>query len=462
MDRLSGLDASFLYLEKPHVHMHIAGLAIFDQGTAPDEKVSFDEVGGLLSRRLHEVPRFRQKIHFVPLEMGRPVWADDPNFDLSYHFRRASLPAPGGPRELSDLVQRLCSSPLDRSKPLWEMYLIDGLEDDHIAMLTKVHHSMMDGITGMEVAGILLDFTHEPREVEPDDWRPDPEPIGAELVSSALAEQASRLLRASFEVPVAALRAPRELVRNVGRVVSSVPNLLRGVLGDAGPFNVPVGPTRRFAIASIPVAEAKDVKNALGGTVTDVVLAVVAGALARLLRSRGHVTEGVDVRAMVPISMRSGDGDSGAGNLVSTMFVDLPVGPMTESDRLLEISARTNELKGSQIGAGASTLMDLVEWTFPGLHRATARTTGRQRFGHLVVSSIRGPQEPMYLAGARMVSYHPVLPIQERTALSIAVTSLVGTMGFGFTADWDAVPDIDMLSEGVIESFAELKKEAGV
>jgi WS/DGAT/MGAT family acyltransferase len=462
MDRLSGLDASFLYLEKPNVHMHIAGLAIFDQRTAPDEKVSFDNVGELLSRRLHEVPRFRQRVRFVPLEMGRPVWADDPNFDLSYHFRRASLPAPGGPRELADLVQRLCSSPLDRSKPLWEMYLIEGLEDGHFATLTKVHHSMMDGITGMEVAGILLDFSAEPREVEPEDWRPDPEPIGAELVSSAVVEQASRLLKASYELPTAALRDPRAVLQNVRRVVSSVPNLLRGVLGDAGPFNVPVGPTRRYAIADIPVVEAKAVKNTLGGTVTDVVLAVVAGALARLLRSRGHLTEGVEVRAMVPISMRSGEDDSSAGNLVSTMFVDLPVGPMAEPDRLLEISERTRALKESNVGEGASTLMDLVEWTFPGLHRATARTTGRQRFGHLVVSSIRGPQDPMYLAGARMVAYHPVLPIQERTALSIAVTSLVGTMGFGFTADWDAVPDIDLLSDGVIECFAELKKEAGV
>lgn len=462
MDRLTGLDASFLYLEKPHVHMHIAGLAIFDQSTAPDGKVSFDRVEDLLSRRMHEVPRFRQKIHFVPLEAGRPVWADDPNFDLSYHFRRASLPSPGGPRELCDFAQRVCSAPLDRSKPLWEMYFIEGLEDGHIATLTKVHHAMMDGITGMEVAGILLDFSHEPREVEPDDWRPDPEPIGAELVSSAVVEQASRMLRATFEAPVAALRSPRAVFQNVARIASSVPNLVRGVLGTAGPFNVPVGPTRRYAFANFPVSEAKAVKNALGGTVTDVVLAVVAGALARLLRSRGHSTDGEDVRAMVPISMRSGEDDPDAGNLVSTMFVDLPVGPMAEPHRLTEISERTRSLKEAQVGEGASTLMDLVEWTFPGLHRATARAAGRQQFGHLVVSSIRGPQEPMYLAGARMVAYHPVLPIQERTALSIAVTSLVGTMGFGFTADWDAVPDIDLLSEGVIESFAELKKAAGV
>jgi WS/DGAT/MGAT family acyltransferase len=459
MDRLNGLDASFLYLEKPNVHMHIAGLAIFE--SASDGDTSFENVADLLRRRVHEVPRFRQKIHFVPLDIGRPVWADDPNFELSYHLRRAALPPPGGPRELADFVQRVCSAPLDRSKPLWEMYLIEGLEDDHVATLTKVHHSMMDGITGMQVAGILLDFSAEPRAVETDDWHPEPQPSGLQLVASALLEQASRFARAAIEVPVAVLRTPQTTLQKIGRVASSFPNLLRGTFGEAGPFNVAIGPTRRFAMADISVSEAKAVKNELGGTVTDVILTVVARALGNLLHARGLETEGVDVRAMVPTSTRA-EGDSSGGNLVSSMFVDLPVGPMAETDRLRTISEETRRLKAAHVDEGVSTLLDMVEWTFPALHRVTAQTAGRQRVGNLVVSSIPGPQEPMYLAGARLVAYHPVLPIGESTALSIAVTSLSGTMGFGFTADWDAVPDINLLSQGVVESFAELKKAVGI
>ena len=461
MDRLNGLDASFLYLEKPNVHMHIAGLAIFDSATAPDGEVPFEDVAELLRRRVHEVPRFRQKVHFVPLDIGRPVWADDPNFELSYHLRRAALPPPGGPRELADFVQRVCSAPLDRSKPLWEMHVIEGLEDDHVATLTKVHHSMMDGITGMQVAGILLDFSPEPRAAEPDDWQPEPQPSGLQLVATAIVEQGSRFVKSAIEVPVAGLRAPQATLQQIGRVLSSFPNLLRGTLGETGPFNVAVGPNRRFAMADVPVSEAKGVKNELGGTVTDVILTVVAGALGDLFQARGLKTEGVDVRAMVPTSTRA-EGDSSGGNLVSSMFVDLPVGPMAETDRFRTISQETRRLKATHVGEGVSTLLDMVEWTFPALHRITAQTAGRQQVGNLVVSSIPGPQEQMYLAGARLIAYHPVLPIGESTALSIAVTSLSGTMGFGFTADWDAVPDIDLLSHGVVESFGELKKAAGI
>lgn len=457
MDRLNGLDASFLYLEKPHVHMHIAGLAIFDAATAPDGDVSFQTVADLLAKRVHEVPRFRQKPHFVPLDIGRPVWADDPDFDLAYHLRRAALPRPGGPRELEDFVQRICSTPLDRSKPLWEMHVIEGLEDNHIATLTKVHHSMMDGITGMQVAGILLDFSPEPRAVEADDWDPDPEPSGLQLTVDALVEQGSRFAKAAINAPAELLRAPRSTLDEVGRVVSSFPHMLRGVLGETGPFNVAIGPNRRFAMADLPVSEAKAVKNDLGGTVTDVILTVVAGALGDLFRARGLETDDLKVRAMVPTSRRP-EGDSSGGNLVSSMFVDLPVGPLAETERFRMISDETRQLKASRVHEGVATMLDMVEWTFPALHRVTAEMAGRQQVGNLVVSSIPGPQEQLYLAGARMVAYHPVLPISESTALSIAVTSLSGTMGFGFTADWDAVPDIDLLPQGVLDSFSQLKK----
>jgi len=461
MDRLGTLDSSFLYLEKPNVHMHIAGLSVFDPSTRDGNPLGFTEMASLIAERIHLVPRFRQKVRSVPLEISRPVWVDDPSFDLDFHVRAASLPSPGGPRELADFVQRVCSRPLDRTKPLWEMYWIDGLEGGHVASLTKVHHSMMDGLTGMQVAEMLFDFTPEPRTVEPEAWDPEPEPSATGLVTGALVDQTTHALGVAGRTVARAVREPQDALAAVGRTAAGFANLLGGMKTRPGPFTVPIGPTRRFSMAHAPVSDAKEIKNALGGTVNDVILTSVAGALARLLESRGDATRDRTLRAMVPVSLRVGAPGTSSGNEVSSIFVDLPVGLMDEEERLARIIAATRRLKESQAETGTETLVDVGSFFPAALYRVVSALAGRQRIADLVVSNIPGPQEPMYFAGARLVAYYPVMPLAESMGLSVGVTSLAGTMGFGFTADWDAVPDVWVLAEGSTETFARLKKAAG-
>ncbi len=462
MDRLGTLDSSFLYLEKPNVHMHIAGLSVFDPSTRDDGDLGLEETRDLIADRIHLVPRFRQKVRSVPFEINRPLWVDDPNFDIDFHVRAASLPSPGGPRELAELVQRICSRPLDRTKPLWEMYRIEGLDDGHVAALTKVHHSMMDGLTGMQVAAMLFDFTREPRAVEPEPWEPQPEPSARQLFTDAIVDQAANGLGAVGRAAERAVRRPQEAVAAIGRTGAGFANLVGGMMSAPGPFTVSVGPTRRFSMADAPVSDAKDIKNALGGTVNDVILSSVAGALAHLLESRGHVQKDRTLRAMVPVSLRVGSPGTDSGNEVSPIFVDLPVGPMDEGKRLARITTATRRLKESRAEVGTETLVELGGFFPAAFYRLVSAIAGRQRVADLVVSNIPGPQDPMYFAGARLVAYYPLMPLAETMGLSVGVTSLSGMMGFSFTADWDAVPDVWVLSDGLVETFARLKKAAGV
>lgn len=458
--RLSSLDASFLYLEKPAVHMHVAGLAILDPATRPGGRLRYDDLARLIEERIHLVPRFRQRVAFPPFRAGRPVWVDDADFDVSFHLRRAALPTPGGRRELADFVQRVHSRPLDRSKPLWEMYLIEGVEDGYVAILSKSHHAMIDGLSGMDIATVMFDFAPEPAPLRPKPWRPEPEPSAAELLVGSVVEQVTHPVQSAIEGTARALRAPRDALEQVGRVLGGARSLLARGIAPAGPFNVPIGPNRRFAMAEVPVADAKQVKNALGGTVNDVVLAAVAGALRRLLQARELPVDGVTLRALVPVSTRDPSQQMALGNQVSMFFVDLPVGEADPVDRLRRITEVTRELKSSYQAVAATALMNTARWAPATLHGLAARLLARQRVANLVVSNVPGPQVPLYLAGARLMVAFPVMPLGETLALSVAVTSLSGVMGFGFTTDWDAAPDIDVLPAGLLDAFEELRKAA--
>jgi WS/DGAT/MGAT family acyltransferase len=461
-DRLTALDANFLFLEQPSVHMHVAGLSILDPSTRPDGALKYEHLAELITQRIHLVPRFRQKAVFVPFNAGRPVWVDDAKFDLDFHLRRAALPAPGGRRELADYVQRVCSRPLDRSKPLWEMYLIEGLEDGHVAVLTKSHHAMIDGMSGIDIATVMFDFTPEPRTVEPEgEWRPQPEPSPRDLLVDALTEQVTHPIRTALQNTAMLVQSPQIVLGKVGEMVGGIASLLAAGTAPRSPFNVPVGPNRRFAMAEVPVADAKLIKNALGGTVNDVVLAAVAGAVNRLLRARGNSTSGLTLRAMIPVSTRDESQRMAMGNRVASIFVDLPIGAPDAATRLRKITAATKDLKSSHQAVAAGAIMGIGSWAPPTLHGLAARLVARQRFVNLVVSNVPGPQIPLYLGGARMLVTYPVMPLGETTALSVAVTSLSGVMGFGFTGDWDAVPDIEHLAEGLMLSVEDLKKAAG-
>jgi WS/DGAT/MGAT family acyltransferase len=460
-ERLTALDASFLYLETPAMHMHLAGVTILDPSTRPDGPLRFGEIRRLLESRIHLVPRLRKKVLMVPGQVALPVWVDDASFDLGYHLRRAALPSPGGRRELADHVQRVLSRPLDRSKPLWELSVIEGLEGGYVAMLFKAHHAMIDGISAIQLGTALYDL--DPAASvgpEPEPWRPEPEPTPADLVREGLQEQVTRSLAALTSAAERFLSSPAVSALQASVVASGV----RAIV-DLGPrppssLDVEIGPIRRFAMTEAPLQRFRDVKEALGGTVNDVVLAVAAGALHRLLKRRGEPTRGRTLRAMVPVSVRHPEDEM--GNRVAPAFVDLPIGAMSPKTRLARVREGTRHLKGSMMAMSADAIIGLGSYGPGAMLAAAAHLAAHAPAFNLVVSNTPAPQQPMYMAGARLVANYPSMPIGRTSALSIACTSLGGTMAFGLTGDWDGMPDLDVLADAMDDSLTELSKAAGV
>ena len=461
-DRLTAMDAQFLYMERPTAHMHVGGVSILDPSTKPDGPLLFDDLKSHVLRRLHLVPRFRQKVVFLPFNVGRPMWTDDERFDIDFHMRRASIPSPGGHKELADFVQRVHSRPLDRTKPLWEIYFIEGLEGGLVAIYSKTHHALIDGVSGMDIASVLFDFTPDTRDVHSEEWKPAKEPSTIELLRHWAVDSITHPIEAMAHQATGAVGAPRAMLGRVGTMLGALQQQIGSGMAPASPFNVPIGPNRRFSFTDVPVADAKAVKNALGGTVNDVILTAVAGMLRRALIARGVSTANLSMRAMVPVSTRDESQKMALGNRVSMFFVDLPVGEMDPDERLHRISAATKHFKDSGQAIGAATLVGLTRWAPPTLHALAARLTVRQRFANIVVTNVPGPQVPLYLLGARLQGMYPLMNLTETMALMVAITSLSGDMGFGFTGDWDAVPDIDDLPDYLQAALSDLKKAAGV
>ena len=453
-ERLSSLDASFLYLERPSVHMHVAGLSVLDP--RPDGPLLFDDVRRVVEARIHLAPRLRQRVLHVPGSLGRPVWADDERFDLEYHLRRSALPEPGGFDELSDSVGRVLSRPLDRAKPLWELYVFEGVEKGRTAVLLKMHHAMADGIAGIEIGSVLFDLEPDAPIGEPRPWTPAPAPTTADLVASALAEVVVD--------PFASLRSAAEAP---GRAVGVIADTIAGArvlagLGrrPEGPFDVRIGPNRRFAMAEAPFERLREVRAALGGTINDVVIAAVAEGLHDLLRARGEPVRGRTLRLMVPVSVRASEPARAGGNRVAPAFVDVPIGPMSPRGRLAKVRRATAELRDSGMAERADQIIALGAYAPPALHAAAARLASHGRWFNLVVSNVPAPQVPMYLAGAPLLASYPSMPLGENAALSVACTSLGGTMAFGLTADWDAVPDLEVLARGIERAIDRLSDAA--
>jgi diacylglycerol O-acyltransferase len=452
-ERLSSLDASFLYLERPAVHMHVAGLSVMDP--RPDGPLLFDDVRRVLEARIHRAPRLRQRVVHVPGSLGRPVWADDDRFDLDFHLRRSALPEPGGHDELSDSVARILSRPLDRAKPLWELYVFEGMEKGRTAILLKLHHAMADGIAGMAIGAVLFDLQPSTPLGEPRPWEPQAPPAPPDLVLDAI-EQA-------VHDPIATLRtiveAPSRAVEVVGETLAGARAFAGMGRRPAGPFDVRIGPNRRFAMAEVPFGRLREIRAKLGGTINDVVVTAVAEGLHDLLRARGEFVRGRELRLMMPVSVRTeAAGDS--GNRVAPAFVDVPVGPMTPKGRLARVRRATAQLKSSSMAEGADQIIALGAYAPPALHAAAARLASRGRWFNLVLSNVPAPQAPLYLAGAPLLASYPSMPLGENAALSIACTSLGGTMAFGLTADWDAVPDLEVLSRGIERAIDHLTDSA--
>ena len=455
-ERLTGLDASFLYLEKPGVHMHVAGVSVFgprEDGT----RLTYDDVERVVEARLRLAPRLRQKLLAVPGNISRPVWVDDDLFDLDFHLRRASVPSPGGRFELERAVGRVLSRPLDRTKPLWELYVFEDLAGDRAAILLKLHHAMADGIGGMMIASALFDLTPDAPLGAPEEaWTPDPAPPFEDLIRDAVGEVILHPIQSLTHV----FRQPRIVAQSA----TATTGALRTVAGmgtpPRGPFDGKVGPNRRFATAERPFEVFRAIKSALGGTVNDVVLTAVAGGVHELLEHRREPTRGRTLRVMVPVSVRSQGETGDIGNRVAPVFVDVPVGRMAARTRLRRVRAATSRIKDSGMAVGADTIIGLGAYAPPALHATAARLVAQARWCNLVVSNIPAPQEPLYLAGAPLEASYPAMNLKEDCGLSIACTSAAGTMAFGLAADWDMVPDLDVLARGIESAIDDLEKAA--
>ena len=453
---MTGLDASFLYLEKPGVHMHVAGLSIFgprEDGTY----LTYDDVERVVGARLRLAPRLRRKLLAVPGNLSRPVWVDDDRFDLDFHLRHASVPSPGGRFELERAVGRVLSRPLDRTKPLWELYVFEDLAEDRTAVLLKLHHAMADGIGGMMIASALFDLAPDAPLGAPEEvWSPDPAPPIQDLIRDAVEEVVLHPLQGLTHVA----RQPRILAETVAATADALRTVAGMGTPPRGPFDGKVGPNRRFATAERPFEVFRAIKHELGGTVNDVVLTAVAGGVHALLEDRGEPTKGRTLRAMVPVSVRS-PGDSGdIGNRIAPVFVDVPVGRMAARTRLRRVRAATGRIKDSGMAVGADTIIGLGAYAPPALHATAARLIAQARWCNLVVSNIPAPQVPLYLAGAPLEGSYPAMNLKEDCGLSVACTSAAGTMAFGLTADWDRVPDLDVLARGIEGAIDELARAA--
>jgi diacylglycerol O-acyltransferase len=457
MDRLSSLDASFLTQETSASHMHVGAILIFE-GPPP----SYEDVLEHVNSRLHLVPRFRQKLAFPPVQMGRPFWIDDPNFNLEYHVRHSALPSPGTEDQLKRMASRVFSQQLDRTKPLWELWLVQGLKRKRFALVTKTHHAVVDGVSGVDIATVLFDVTPIPEPAEADHpWIPDPEPSAADLAARGIEGVVTTPLRLAGRLGTA-VQHPRPAVKQATEAAEAVGEVAWALANPAPdvPLNVEIGSHRRFQWVRSDLGELKAIKNALGGTVNDVVLAVVSGALRRWLLSRGVRTEGLELRALVPVSIRTEDERGHLGNRIAAMRGPLPVYVADPVRRLEAVREAMDGIKGSKQALGAEVIARFNDFAPPTLLAQASRLNFSTRLFNLIVTNVPGPQIPLYVLGRELQDVFPVAFLPEHHALAIAIMSYNGGIDFGLLADYDAMDDLDLIAEDIEASIAELSEAA--
>ena len=461
MERMNPLDASFLYLENGTTHMHIASCAVFE-GPPP----AFDELVRMFASKLPLVPRYRQRVRFVPLDLGRPVWVDDPNFDLDYHVRHTALPPPGEEDELEHLMGRLMSQELDRSRPLWEAWMVDGLEGGRWAVVSKVHHCMVDGVAGVDLVTLVLDPTPEPTPGPPDDWHPEMQPSSARLAFDALVDLATsprnqlRALRSAAATPGRSLRR----VRDVAAGLRSYGSALRATPPTS--LDGSIGPHRRWTCARTTLDDIRCIRHGLGGTVNDVVLAAITGAFRDLVIARGEDPSTVTLRTLVPVSVRGASDHGLTDNRVSAIFLDLPVHVDDPLARLTGVREEMARLKASHEPEAGEALTALVGMLPPtltaqGLRLATrVLTRVQQRSTNTVTTNVPGPASPLYAAGRQMIEYLPFVPLGPGVRIGVAILSYNGRLAFGITGDFDTAADIGVVRAGIESELAELGRLA--
>ena len=466
LDRLTSTDMGFLEQESPSAHMHIGGLLLFE-GPAPE----YDKVRSHIRGRLHLIPRYRQKLATPPAGSGRPVWVDDTNFNIDYHVRHTALPAPGSEAQLLEMTARIASQPLDRTKPLWEFWLVEGIEPaigsnvERFAMISKNHHALVDGVSGIDLATVLLDFGPTPTpldtaELQP--WQPQPEPNTLDLLlanardgAGAVVELAERAVRAVTQ-PGRTVGMMRDAAEGVGEIMWELLNP-----APETPLNVSIGPHRRFRVVRQQLADYKTVKNSFGGTVNDVLPTVVAGALGGWLRSRGISTDGVEMRALVPVSVRARGEENTLGNRLTVMRGPLPVYIQDPVVRLNTVSRAMDDLKSSKQAVGASTLVAVNDIAPPAVLAQASRLQFSTRLFNLLVTNVPGPQVPLYILGNKLQDLFPLAFLPTGHALAVAIMSYDGRVEYGLLGDFDALPDIDVIVEGIDTVLAELIAATG-
>ena len=461
MNRMSALDALFLYAEDGTTHLHIGSCAVF-AGPAP----SMDELIALISSKLHLVHRFRQKVRQVPGGLGRPVWVDDPDFNLDYHVRHSALPPRANAQDLDNLMGRLMSQELDRTRPLWEMWLVEGLPRRQWALISKVHHCMVDGVSGTDLLTVLLDATADVKITPSPAWAPDPEPSDARLLLDAVAG----LVLAPGRLVASVVRgagSPGNTLRGLSDTLAGLLSFGRRMTAPSVPLSIEgsIGSHRRWAVARCALAETKAIRRVFGGSVNDVVLTAITAAFRDLLVKRGDVVDHATISSLVPVSIRSGD-DHTYNNQVSMMIAELPVGISDPLDRLRAVSTGMAELKRSNQSTAGAAAFDVVDLMPPALFAAGVRTAmtimrrTSQRTINTVTTNVCGPPYPLFALGREMVDYLPFVPLSPGVRIGVAILSYNGRLAFGITGDYDSAPDVQTMAEGIEAAIAELSELA--
>lgn len=462
-DRLSVVDYSFLAIESPTTHQHIAAVLVLEAAPLSrfDGGIDVDLIRIYIESRLHLIPRYRQRLATVPLG-NRLVWIDDEHFNIHYHVRHSALPRPGDERQLKRLAARIVSQQLDRDKPLWEIWVVEGLEGGRFALVAKAHHCMVDGISGVDLLAVLLtpapsaEFTSGPR------WIPRPAPTSFQIFRDEWVRRLRAPLELLRETPCP-FGAPTRLLAGFWESISALAETLGVAARPASPtpINLPIGPHRRYDWRTLDLEAIKAVKNRLGGTVNDIVLATVAGALRTFLESRRVNVDVLELRASIPVSIRSDEERGALGNQIALWITELPVAERDPRRRLDKVRAATARLKESRQTLGARVLAAVSEWTSTTLLSSALRLSTRTRPFNLVVTNVPGPQIPLYLLGAELRECYPMLALLPNQALGVALFSYAGRLCWGFIADWDLVPDLHEFARAVENSFRELQIAAG-
>jgi diacylglycerol O-acyltransferase / wax synthase len=458
-ERLSASDMSSLLAERGPIHVHV-GATMIMEGEPP----AFEELLEHVSSRLHLVPRFRQRVTAAPMiQLSNPSWADDPGFDLRWHVRHAALPTPGSRAQLRELVGRIMSEPLDLTRPLWQLYLIEGLEGSSHAYLSKTHHALVDGVSAVDVGTIMLDPDPDGTEMPiPDEpWEPD-QSSPALLFARDATDRIRGPIRTASKAARGALTMPRETATRVMKTAEGFAGLAAGgPSAPPSPLNVEIGRDRRVAWVATGLQELKDARAVEGATVNDVILAVAAGGLRRFFEARDEDVPDHLV-ALVPVSIRRPDEQLELGNRITTIMVRLALGISDPVQRLAAIRDETARLKESEQARAASLIIEATGWTPPTINRVLAETMSRPLTWNLVVSNVPGPQMPFYLLGRRLREVYPFVPLSpQRRSLSVGVVSYDGGVFFGLAGDRDVISDIDLLAGSFEAALAEQTATGG-